>query len=121
MGLSHKIEFTHEMTVNISLIGRSLSFGNFSAGQRARVNISLSLAFRDMLQQTHANVNVFMLDEILDVGLDSVGIMAATTLIKQKAKDDNNSLFVISHRDECANMFDNKLTVEMQKGFSYIR
>ncbi len=120
LGLSHKIEFTHEMTVNISLIGRILNFGNLSAGQRARVNIALSMSFRDMLQHIHKTVNIWMLDEILDVGLDSVGVQAAAKLIKQKAKEDHNSLYVISHRDECTGMFDNSIMVEMKKGFSYI-
>lgn len=121
MGLSHKIEFTHELSVNITLVGRPLNFGNLSAGQRARVNIALSLAFRDMLQATHTTVNIWMLDEILDVGLDTIGIQAATKLIKQKAKEENNALYVISHRDECYGMFDTTLTVSMQKGFSYIK
>lgn len=121
MGLSHKIEFTHELSVNISLVGRSLSFGNLSAGQRARVNIALSLAFRDVLQISHTTINVWMLDEILDVGLDTIGVQSAAKLIKQKAKDEQNSLYVISHRDECYGMFDGMLTVQMIKGFSYIK
>ncbi len=120
MDLLHKIEFTHELSVNISLVGRSLNFGNLSAGQRARVNLALSLAFRDVLQLTHSSINLWMLDEILDIGLDNIGVQSAIKLIKRKSKEAKNSLFVISHRDECKDIFDNVLTVEMKKGFSYI-
>lgn len=121
MGLPHKIEFTHDMNTKISLMGRSLGFGNLSAGQRARINIALSIAFRDMLQLIHNTVNLWFLDEVLDVGLDNIGIQLAAKLIKQKAKDESLSLYVISHKDEIKGTFDNIMTVQLTKGFSCIK
>ena len=121
MGLPHKIEFTHDMGTKISLMGRSLGFGNLSAGQRARVNIALSIAFRDMLQLIHNSINLWFLDEVLDVGLDNIGIQLAAKLIKQKAKDEVLSLYVISHKDEIQGIFDNTMTIQLIKGFSYIK
>ena len=121
LGLPHKVEFTHEMTANISQFGRTLDFGNLSAGQRARVNLSLSLAFRDVLQHLHAKINVCMLDEVLDIGLDAVGAKAAARILKQKARDEGSSVYIISHRDEVESMFDNTLVIQLIKGFSYIK
>jgi DNA repair exonuclease SbcCD ATPase subunit len=121
MGLPHKVEFKHDLTVDITLMGREIGFGSLSDGQKARVNIALSIAFRDMLQKIHAPVNLWFLDEILDVGLDAVGINLAAKLIKQKAREEGSSLFVISHKEEVQNMFDNVITVQMKKGFSYIK
>lgn len=120
LGLTHKVEFTHELTAKITQFGRELDFGNLSNGQQARVNIALSFAFRDVLQAMHNRVNICMLDEVLDVGLDAVGVQAAARMIKRKARDEKLSLFIISHRDEIDSVFEKTLTVQMNKGFSYI-
>jgi len=121
LGLSHNVSFTKEMTVAISKFGRTLGFGNFSNGQKARVNLAVSLAFRDMLEDMHdVTINIFMLDEVLDVGLDTIGVHAAAKLLKGKGRDDGLSVYIISHREEINSAFDNKITVTMKKGFSYI-
>lgn len=121
LGLPHKVEFTFEMTASISQFGRTLDFGNLSAGQRARVNLALSFAFRDVLQNLHTKINICMLDEVLDHGLDTVGVHAAARLLKRKARDEQLSLYIISHRDEIDGAFDNTITVQLSKGFSYIK
>jgi DNA repair exonuclease SbcCD ATPase subunit len=121
LGLPHKVEFTKEMAATISQFGRELDFGNLSAGQRARVNFALSLAFRDVLQNLHPKINICMLDEILDTALDSVGVQAAAKIIKQKARDEGLSMYVISHRDEIDSVFNNKMVIQMKDGFSTIK
>lgn len=119
MGLPHRVEFTHEMTASISQFGHSLDFGNLSAGQRARVNLALAFAFRDVLQSMHMKVNICLLDEALDHGLDTVGVNAAVKLLRQKAREDDMCMFIITHRDVDA-QFDRIMTVQMKDGFSHI-
>lgn len=121
LGLPHKVEFTHEMTANITQFGRELDFGNLSSGQKARVNLGLSFSFRDVLQKSHDSINVCMLDEVLDVGLDTVGVQNAARMLKRKARDEDLALYIISHRDEVSNIFDKKMVVQMEGGFSTIR
>ena len=41
LGLTHKVEFTSELTAKISQFGNELSFDNLLNGQKARVNIAL--------------------------------------------------------------------------------
>lgn len=120
LGLPHTVEFTHELTARISQFGREMDFGSLSNGQRARVNLGLSLAFRDVLQMLHAKVNVCMFDEVLDVGLDTIGVQAAARMLKRKARDEKLSLFIISHRDEIDKAFDHTMTIQLNNGFSYI-
>jgi len=121
LGLPHTVEFTHQLTAEISQFGRPMDFGNLSNGQRARVNLALSFAFRDVLQNLHTRINVCMLDEVLDVGLDAVGVQNAARMLKRKGRDDNLSLYIISHRDEIDSAFENTMTIQMTKGFSYIK
>jgi DNA repair exonuclease SbcCD ATPase subunit len=121
MSLPHKVEFTPEMAAEISLMGRMLDFGQLSAGQQARVNLSLSLAFSDVLQKLHATVNIQLMDEILDTGLDNTNLGLAAKIIKARSIETDTSLYVISHRDEVISMFDNIMTIQMIKGFSYVK
>lgn len=122
LGLPHTVQFTHELEAEISQFGRKLDFGNLSNGQRARVNLALSFAFRDVLQKIHARINVCMLDEVLDVGLDTVGVQAAAKMLKVKAREEGISLYVISHRDEIADSaFDRRMIIQLSKGFSYVK
>lgn len=121
LDLPHQVEFTHEMTASISRFGHLMDFGNLSNGQRARVNLALSFAFRDVLQSMHEVVNICMLDEVLDVGLDAVGVQAAAKMLKRKARDEKLALYIISHRDEIDSAFDRRMIVQMSSGFSSIR
>jgi len=121
LGLPHTVEFTHQLTAEISQFGRPMDFGNLSNGQRARVNIALSFAFRDVLQNLHTQINICLLDEVLDVGLDAVGVQSAARMLKRKARDEKLSLYIISHRDEIDSAFEKTMTVQMTKGFSYIK
>lgn len=121
LGLPHKVEFTNDLEARIVNFNRELGFGNLSHGQKARINIALSFAFRDVLQQLHTPINICLLDEVLDDGLDSVGVQSAATMLKRKAKEDKMNLFIISHRDEIETSFDKVLTVQFCDGFSQIK
>lgn len=120
LGLPHRVEFTHEMTAEISKMGNPLDFGNLSSGQQARVNFALSLAFRNVLQNLRSTVNVCMMDEVFDVGLDDVGVTLAIKLVKKQTREEGISTFVITHRSEAMSAFDRQLMVQFSKGFSSI-
>ena len=120
VGLPHRATFTEEMEVSISQFGADYEYGNFSAGQKARVNLCLAFAFRDVLQSRFGKINLCILDECLDTGLGNVGVTQATKMIKSIAQDNHLSMFVISHRDEVLNMFDKRIEIELRNGFSNI-
>lgn len=120
IGLPHKVEFLQDMSVKITQFKSELSFKSLSSGQKARVNLALSFAFRDVLQSRYGAINFCILDECLDTGLGNVGVQLATKMIKAVAKEHGLSMFVISHRDEIASMFDSKLVIELKNGFSNV-
>ena len=120
LGLPHKVSFTEEMGVNITQFGTVYKFANMSSGQKARINLSLSFAFRDVLQSRFAKINFCILDECLDVGLDAIGVQSAAKMLKAVAIADDISMLVISHRDEIQTMFSEKLELELRDGFSNV-
>lgn len=121
MALPHKVVFNSDLTTEISQFDTPIPYGNLSAGQRARINIALSLSFRDVLQSKHNFINLFILDECLDVGLSNVGVRKTVKAIKEVAKTNKLSMFVISHRDEAKESFSEKLEIELRNGFSTIK
>jgi len=120
MSLPHKVVFNSDLSTEISQFGQMIPYNNMSAGQRARINIALSLAFRDVLQSKHNFINLFILDECLDVGLSNVGVKKTVKAIKEVAKINKLSMFVISHRDEAKDSFPDKLEIGLKNGFSSI-
>jgi DNA repair exonuclease SbcCD ATPase subunit len=120
LGLPHRVEFQPDMSAHISQFGTELDFSSLSSGQKARVNLALAFAFRDVLQARHGKISFCMLDECLDHGLGNVGVQLAAKMIKQIATEENMSMFVISHRDEVTNMFPRQMVVELKNGFSTI-
>ena len=120
LGLPHKVEFKYDMSAEISRFGQPLDFGSLSAGQQARVNFALSLAFKETKQRLCSRINISLYDEVLDRGLDATGIQLAAKLIKKLAREEQTIVFIISHRDEIIGMFDRTLHVQMSKGFSNI-
>jgi DNA repair exonuclease SbcCD ATPase subunit len=118
MELPHVVEFTHDLTPKITRFGSNFEFDNLSAGQQARVNIALSLSFRDVLQNLHQRINLFLLDEVLDVGLDTAGVMMAAKLLKEEARRSGTCMFIVSHREEISSSFDKKMYVLFENSFS---
>lgn len=120
IGLSHKVLFNADMSTTISKFNKKYDYQQLSVGQKARVNIALSFAFRDVLQKLHGKVSLCILDECLDTGLGNVGIQMAAKMIKEVANTEKLSMFVISHRDEISAFFDSKIEIELRNKFSKI-
>ena len=118
--LPQAIEFKFDMTATVSKFGRTLDFGNLSAGQKGRVNLAMSFAFRDVLQNLHGYINVCMLDEVLDVALDAEGRGYAAEMLKRKGADDGTSIFVVSHNEDMFSVFESTIKVSMVDDFTVI-
>ena len=121
MNLPHTVEFGHDLSAVITKYGKTLNFKSLSTGQRSRVNLGLSFAFRDILQKIYGMINIYILDEVLDRGLDSEGVELAAKLLQRKAIEEDVSVYIITHRNELDNFFDNIITVEMNNNFSRIK
>jgi DNA repair exonuclease SbcCD ATPase subunit len=120
LGLPHKVLFTNDMTALITIRGKPLGYGNLSSGQKSRLNLALSLSFRDVLQRKYGSINLFVFDEVLDDGLDAIGMQNALKMLKKLAADQGLSIYIISHREDAMEQFDNKVMIEMTNGFSRI-
>lgn len=118
--LPYRVSFNSNMTADIKYLGRNITFSNLSHGQRSRVNIGLTMAFRDVRQKMCNPVNICCLDEVLDIGLDSSVMSLAIKMLKKKAKEDNITMYIVTHKDEISSLFDKVMHVYMENDFSKI-
>jgi DNA repair exonuclease SbcCD ATPase subunit len=118
IGLPHTVKFLNDLSVSIEELGRELDFDNLSRGERNRLILSMSWAFRDVWENLYQPVNVLFIDEMIDNGLDSLGVENALGLLKKMSRERNKSIWLVSHRDELAGRVENILKVVKENGFT---
>lgn len=119
LGLPHIVKFDADMSCTVSEFGRELDFGNLSAGEKKRVSTALALAFRDVLHHLHAKTNLLLIDE-LDGQLDGAGIDSVVRILKEKSRDDDMAIYVISHHPNIQGRLDRTMVIQKLHGFSQI-
>jgi DNA repair exonuclease SbcCD ATPase subunit len=118
LGLPHEVIFQSDLNVEITELGRELDFDNLSRGERNRLILGLSWAFRDVHESTNMPIDFMAIDELIDNGLDSNGVEAALTVLKKMHRDRNKNIFLISHREELIGRVNNTLYVLKENGFT---
>ena len=118
IGLPHTVIFQNDLTVSIEELGRELDFDNLSRGERNRLILSMSWAFRDVFESLYQPINLLFIDEMIDNGLDTQGVESALSLLKQMSRERNKSIWLVSHRDELAGRVENILKVVKENGFT---
>lgn len=120
VGSSHQVIFMNDLSVDITLNDQSYDYKQLSRGERTRVNIALSLAFRDTYESLYQGINLICIDEMIDVGLDSSGVMKTWTIFQDLAAIRNKNVFVISHREELLNKTEKILKIVKEDSFSSV-
>jgi len=118
IGLPHQVAFQNDLTVSITELGRDLDFDNLSRGERNRLILSLSWAFRDVWESLYQKINLLFVDELVDSGLDSSGMESSLAILKKLSRDNKKSVWLVSHRDELVARVENILRVTKSNGFT---
>ncbi|CAB4129029.1 endonuclease subunit [uncultured Caudovirales phage] len=118
IGLPHVVKFNNDLTVSIEELGRELDFDNLSRGERNRLILSLSWAFRDVWENLYKKINLLFMDEVIDTGMDASGVENALAILKKMSREGDRSVWLVSHKDELAGRVNNILTVVKENGFT---
>jgi DNA repair exonuclease SbcCD ATPase subunit len=118
IGLPHTVKFQNDLTVSIEELGRELDFDNLSRGERNRLILSMSWAFRDVWESLYQPINILFIDEMIDSGLDTQGVENALALLKKMSRERHKSIWLVSHRDELTSRVENILKVVKEAGFT---
>lgn len=118
MGLPHSVKFLSDLSVEITKLGQDFDFDNLSTGESTRLILSLSMAFRDVFENTKNELNVLFIDELVDNGMDTAGGEAALSMLKYMARDNKKNVFLISHKDEFVARVNTVLLVTKENDFT---
>jgi DNA repair exonuclease SbcCD ATPase subunit len=118
MGLPHTVLFQNDLTVEITQLGQDLDFDNLSRGERNRLILGLSFAFRDVWESLYQSINLLFVDELIDNGLDAAGVEGALAVLKKMSRERKKNIFLISHKDELIGRVNNVLRVIKENGFT---
>lgn len=105
-------------TVNTP-IHENFSYESFSEGEKQRIDLALVFTWREIARMKNSvNTNLLILDEVFDSSLDINGTDDFLKIINYIVKDAN--IFVISHKSEMHDKFENVIQFDKVKGFSRI-
>jgi DNA repair exonuclease SbcCD ATPase subunit len=118
IGLPHIVEFQNDLTVIITHLGQDLDFDNLSRGERNRLILSMSWAFRDVWENLYHSINLLFIDELVDSGMDSSGVESSIAVLKRMTRERDKNVFLISHRDDLTSRVNHVLKVIKENGFT---
>ena len=118
LGLPHQVQFLNDLSVEITQLGQDLDFDNLSRGERNRLILGLSFAFRDVWESLYQNINLLFIDELIDSGMDSAGVENALSVLKKMSRERQKNIYLISHKDELIGRVNNVLKVVKENGFT---
>ena len=98
----------------------SLSYMNFSQGEKMRIDMALMFTWREIARgRNSVSTNILILDEVMDSSLDDEGNEEFLNIIETIAKSSN--IFVISHKvQSISDKFDRVIEFGKKGNFSEI-
>jgi len=118
LGLPHQVAFQNDLNVEITQLGQDLDFDNLSRGERNRLILGLSFAFRDVWESLYQNINLLFIDELIDSGMDTAGVEGSLGVLKKMARERRKNIYLISHKDELVGRVNHVLRVVKENGFT---
>jgi len=102
-----------------SPIHEDFSYSSFSEGEKMRIDLALLFTWREVARMKNSvNTNLLIMDEVFDSSLDGFGTEEFLKIIRFVIKDAN--IFVISHKSDLHDKFENVIKFDKIKGFSRI-
>ena len=118
LGLPHQVEFQNDLNVQITQLGQDLDFDNLSRGERNRLILGMSFAFRDVWESLYQNINLLFIDELIDSGMDTAGVEGSLAVIKKMGRERDKNVYLISHKDELIGRVNHVMKVIKENGFT---
>lgn len=123
LGSNYTCVFDENMDYVFTTTSGKCEYDSFSSGERMRLNIATSFAFRDFMA-TRSNImsNILILDEYMDSNIDSIAIEGILGILRDYNRIYKQNVYIISHRMEIQSTveIDNIIQIEKTNGVSKI-
>lgn len=115
------VDFTFDENFNEVIRSRhrdEFTYGNFSEGEKLRIDLSILFMFRHIAKlKNSASTNLLILDEILVGRLDQSNTDIVINMVNEMANDGTN-IIAIAHADSLADKFRGLIKFEKINGYS---
>ena len=118
LNLPHSVKFLNDLSCEIMLLGKNYDFPQLSRGERTRLQLALSLSFREIWEFNNHSCNLLLIDEVIDFGLDAAGVENSLEILKELNYKKNKNIFLVSHREELSRRVSQILYVKKQNNFT---
>ncbi len=114
------INFTLDEEFNETVkspIHEDFSYSSFSEGEKMRIDLALLFTWREVARAKNSvNTNLLIMDEVFDSSLDGFGTEEFLKIVRYIIKGAN--IFIITHKTELIEKFENCIKFDKVKGFS---
>lgn len=122
LNISFELDENFEETVQLPGLDSKYSYGNFSDGERQRIDLALLFTWLQIAKSRNSvSSNLLMIDELLDSHLSLEAAQSVLACFDDKLFKGSN-IFIISHKkpEDISGNFDRILSFERKKGFTQI-
>ena len=117
MHLSFHIRFDDKFNCIINHLGEDVNPKTLSTGERKKADFIIVIAIIKLLKLRFPQLNILFLDEIFS-SVDADGVYSILKILNKVIKENNLNTFVINHTVLPQEIFDKKIEIYKDNGFS---
>ena len=117
MHLSFHIRFDDKFDCIINHLGEDVNPKTLSTGERKKADFIIVIAIIKLLKLRFPQLNILFLDEIFS-SVDADGVYSILKILNKVIKENNLNTFVINHTVLPQEIFDKKIEIYKDNGFS---
>jgi DNA repair exonuclease SbcCD ATPase subunit len=117
MHLSFHIRFDDKFNCLINHLGEDVNPKTLSTGERKKADFIIVIAIIKLLKLRFPQLNILFLDEIFS-SVDADGVYSILKILNKVIKENNLNTFVINHTVLPQEIFDKKIEIYKDNGFS---
>jgi DNA repair exonuclease SbcCD ATPase subunit len=116
------LQFNPDFTIRLMKLGKEVSAGTLSNGEKRIGNIMIMLALMKVFKlKNHVEFNALFMDEVLDSGINGTLLESVYYFIKNVAKQEKMRVYMISHREEIKEKIKETILVTKSRGISTLQ
>lgn len=120
MNLLYSIKFNDKFDCVINSLGEEINPRSMSTGERKKADFIIIIALLKLLKVRYPSLNLLFLDEIFS-SVDSSGVYEIIKILNEVSKENKLNTWVINHTELPTELFDKKVEVLKESGFSKIK
>lgn len=117
LGMEYRVVFNQEFNAEITSLGFPVSVEMLSTGEKKKIDFAALIAIIRLLKIKFHGINLIFLDEIFS-SIDSDGVYHVLKILSNMSKELNLNIFVINHSPLPTELFDYRVDIEKNDGFS---